>query len=218
MRAWRVHAAPVGVAVATLAVLATGATVAYSRTHAGAARPQTTIQRALAVGKGSTHNRIAVPASAAPKAQPVAVAKLGRLFLPDAAVTATRPITAAQLASLREIPGIQGLTTALRGTTTLAGRRVSVLAVDPSTFRAFTPRPTAASDPLWQVPARGEAIASYELNRQAKVPLGGRLRAGPGPERADRRACRVLAAPGRRGGRGSPGGGGRGRDTGGAGQ
>jgi hypothetical protein len=93
-------------------------------------------------------------------------------------VTASRPVTTAQLAALRAVPGIQGLTTALRGTTLLGTRRVNVLAVDPSTFRAFTPRPTAASDPLWQVPARGEAIASYELNKRAKVPLGGRLTLG----------------------------------------
>ena len=93
-------------------------------------------------------------------------------------MTASRPLTVAQLTALRAIPGIQGLTAALRGTTTLGTRRVNVLAVDPGTFRAFTPRPTAASDPLWQVPAQGEAIASYELNKQAKVPLGGRLTLG----------------------------------------
>jgi hypothetical protein len=83
--------------------------------------------------------------------------------------------------ALSRIPGIQGLTTALRGVTTLGGRQVNVLAVDPSTFRAFTPRPTAASDPLWQVPAQGQAIASYELNKQVKVPLGGRLPLGRVP-------------------------------------
>lgn len=166
------------VGVATAAVLATGAGVAYSRSHAQAARQQTPIQHALAAGKGSTRNWIAAPAAAAPKAQTVAVAKLGRLYLPDAMVTASRPITAAQLAALRSVPGVQGLAAAWRGTALLETRRVNVLAVDPSTFRAFTPRPTAASDPLWQVPARGEAIASYELNKQAKVPLGGRLALG----------------------------------------
>ena len=116
-------------------------------------------------------------------------------------MTASRPITPAQVAALRAIPGIQGLMAALRGTTTLGTRRVNVLAVDPSTFRAFTPRPTAASDALWQVPARGEAIASYELNKRGQGPARRPACAGPGAERADRRAGRVLAARCRRGGR-----------------
>ena len=162
-------------------MLATGASVAYSHSQSKD-HPRTTIERALAAGKGATRNLLAPPASAAPQARAVTVAKLGRLYLPDAIVTVSRPITAAQLAGLRTIPGIQGLTGALRGTTTLGARRVNVLAVDPSTFRAFTPRPTAASDPLWQVPAQGEAIASYELNKQGKVPLGGRLALGRVPD------------------------------------
>ncbi len=176
--AWLGHAAPAIVGALTLAVLATGASVAYSRSQSAKGHPQTGIQRALAGGKGGTRNVIASPPPAAPQARPVAVAKLGRLYLPDALVTTSRPITSAQVVALSKIPGIQGLASALRGITTLGTRRVNVLAVNPSTFRAFTPRPTAASDPLWQVPAQGEAIASYELNKQAKVPLGGRLALG----------------------------------------
>ncbi len=180
------HAAPLIVAALTLAVLATGASVAYTRSHSAQAHPASALAGSgLADGKGQSRNKIAAPvagASAAPVARVATVAKLGRLYLPDAIVTPPRAITAAQVVALRAVPGIQGLTTALRGTTTLAGRRVNVLAVDPGTFRGFTPRPTAASDALWQVPARGEAIASYELNKQAKLPLGGRLPLGRVPD------------------------------------
>ena len=173
-RAWSRRGAPAVVAVAAVAVLASGATVAYSRSHASH-HPQGVIGRALATGKSSPHNRIAAPA---PAAQQAAVAKLGRLYLPDALVTVSRPVTSAQVAALRAVPGIQGLVGGLRGTAVLGGRPVTVLAVNPSAFRGFTPRPTAASDALWQVPARGEAIASYELNRKGKLPLGGRLALG----------------------------------------
>jgi hypothetical protein len=93
-----------------------------------------------------------------------------------------RAVTTNQLAALRHIAGIQGVITVLAGTSTLDGRTAHVLAVNPSSFRGFTPRPTAASDPLWQVPARGEAIASYELNKQGKLPLGGRLPLGKVPD------------------------------------
>jgi hypothetical protein len=173
-------------AVLTLAVLATGASVAYLRSQPAQAHALTALAgTGLNDGKGESRNKIAGPVAqptTAPVTPAVAVAKLGRLYLPDAIVTAAHPITPAQLAALRAIPGIQGLTTALRGTSTLGTRRVNVLAVDPGTFRAFTPRPTAASDALWQVPARGEAIASYELNKQGKLPLGGRLPLGRVPD------------------------------------
>jgi hypothetical protein len=68
--------------------------------------------------------------------------------------------------------------TVASGTTTYAGRKVSALAVDPSTFRAYTPQPTAASDGLWQAVARGEAVASYELDKAKKLPLGDTLPLG----------------------------------------
>ena len=186
IRGWRAHAVPALVAVAIFAVLATGAGVAYTRSHSTPAHSSSALARsALADGKGESRNQIAGPApgrSAGSATPAVAVAKLGRLYLPDAIVTASHPITSAQLAALRSIPGIQGLAAALRGTTTLGTRRVSVLAVDPGTFRAFTPRPTAASDALWQIPARGEAIASYELNKRGALPLGGRLPLGGVPD------------------------------------
>ena len=168
-----------------MGVLAAGAGVAYTRSQAAQAHSSNArAGTGLDDGQGTSTNRIAAPAAGTPASTAVpavTVAKLGRLYLPDAIVTAPRALTPAQLAALRAIPGIQGLTTALRGITMLGTRRVNVLAVDPGRFRAFTPRPTAASDPLWQVPARGEAIASYELDRQVKVPLGGRLPLGRVP-------------------------------------
>jgi hypothetical protein len=57
---------------------------------------------------------------------------------------------------------------------------VNALAVDPSTFRAYTPQPTAASDGLWQAVARGEAVASYALDKSKKLPLGDTLPFGNG--------------------------------------
>ncbi len=179
IREWLGHAAPALIGLVVLAVLATAGSVAYVRSHSNAAHATATAgARVLADGRGTKRISVANPGTKTPVTRAVAVAKLGRLYLPDAIVTLPREVSAAQLAGLKRISGIQGVVVVLRGTTTLGGRPVRVVAADPSTFRAFTPRPTAASDALWQVPARGEAIASYELNQKGKLPLGGRLPLG----------------------------------------
>ncbi|MCW2548788.1 MAG: Lytic transglycosylase catalytic [Mycobacterium sp.] len=172
LRGGRARAAQLIVGVLALAVLATSVGVAYARSKEQ--KPASTGAEVLAEGASKPRNQLAtqVPAPA------VNVAKLGRLFLPDALVTLPAHTTAAQLQRLHTLPGIQGQVPVGRGTSKLGGRAVNVLAVDPGTFRAYTPQPTAGSDALWQVPARGEAIASYELNQKGKLPLGGRLPLG----------------------------------------
>jgi hypothetical protein len=179
------RAAPALVALAVLAVVATGASVAYLRSNPAGTHPASAPvpggDGVLADGHGSKRNQVAAPGSTAPGQPAIGVARLGRLYLPDAVVTVRRTDPVPRLAALRRISGIQGVVATLAGTSTLGTRPVRVLAVDPGTFRAFTPRPTAASDPLWQVPARGEAIASYELNKVAGLKLGGRLPLGRVP-------------------------------------
>jgi soluble lytic murein transglycosylase-like protein len=54
------------------------------------------------------------------------------------------------------------------GAVRVGNRAVNALGVDPSTFRPFTPTPTAKSDALWAAVARGELAASYA----ARLPLG----------------------------------------------
>jgi hypothetical protein len=156
----------------SVAVLATGVGVAYVRSQPKA-RPSTGAS-VLAEGKNSPRNQLATQAPAAT----VTVAKLGRLYLPDALVTLPVNTTGVGLARLNGLAGIQGQNAVRIGKSQLANRAVTVLAVDPGTFRGYTPQPTAGSDALWQVPARGEAIASYELNKKGALPLGGDVSLG----------------------------------------
>ena len=128
----------------------------------------------LAEGTKSIRNQVATQAPVAT----VTVAKLGRLYLPDALVALPKNTTEVGLAKLKRLAGVQGQNSVRIGQTELAGRTVTVLAVDPGTFRGYTPQPTAGSDALWQVPARGEAIASYELNKKGALPLGGDVSLG----------------------------------------
>jgi hypothetical protein len=100
------------------------------------------------------------------------VTKLRKLVVPDLLITTTRPLTAAQAVALRHLQGVTGSTVLGTGVLRVGAgahaAKVRVLGVDPSQFRAFTPRPTAASDPLWAAVARGDLAASYA----ARLPLG----------------------------------------------
>jgi hypothetical protein len=155
------------IGVVSVAVLAAGIGVAYVRSEPKG-RPSTGAS-VLAEGTNKPRNQVATQAPVAT----VTVAKLGRLYLPDALVTLPANTTQAGLARLKGLAGVQGQNVVRIGKSRLANRAVTVLAVDPGTFRGYTPQPTAGSDALWQVPARGEAIASYELNKKGALPLGG---------------------------------------------
>ena len=115
------------------------------------------------------------PTPAARPAAPARVAPLGRLRAPDLLVALTHPLTPGQLAALRRVRGLAGLALLDAGPVRVAGRSVHAVGVDPSQFRAFTPRETASSDALWQAVARGEAAPTYGLSRAAKLPLGGTI-------------------------------------------
>jgi peptidoglycan DL-endopeptidase CwlO len=70
------------------------------------------------------------------------------------------------------VPGVHQIQTVMAGKAVVAGHRASVLGVSPARFRPWTPRLTAASQPLWQSVARGELTASFDMGNQAKLPLG----------------------------------------------
>jgi cell wall-associated NlpC family hydrolase len=58
---------------------------------------------------------------------------------------------------------------------TFDGRRVGTIGVNPSTFRAYTPKPTAGSDVLWRRVAAGEVAVSFGLGTDGGLALGSRV-------------------------------------------
>ena len=115
----------------------------------------------------------AVPVPAAQDAPvPAAIAPLDRLRALDLVVAVPGPLTPAQVAALSALPGIEALAVVDAGTLGVAGGEARVLGIDPSSFRAFTPQDTAASDELWQAVARGDVVASFGLARERSLGLG----------------------------------------------
>ena len=101
-------------------------------------------------------------------AGPRPVAALKKVLVPDLLVTTRTPLTVAQRVALRHVKGVIGSTVVAAGVVRAGGRNLHTYGVDPSSFRAFTPRETARSDALWAAVARGDLAASYA----AKLPLG----------------------------------------------
>jgi len=110
-----------------------------------------------------------------------AVLPLGRLRTPDLLVTVRGQVTTAHVTALRHVRGVTAVAVLSHGRVRVGTQVLDVLGVDPSTVRAFTPRETAISDPLWAAVHRGDLAASYgsRLPLGRDVPVGaGSLRVG----------------------------------------
>ena len=151
--------AVVGAVTATLAVVGDSTPSYAGGVPPVAATPSVTSASAT----GST-----APASPLPPL-PSTVGTLGALLEPDAFVQLEHPASARQLRALRRLPFVTGMTVADAGEIGVQGHHLRVLGVDPATFRAFTPGPTAGSDALWHSLARGELTLSYDVGVSQKA-------------------------------------------------
>jgi cell wall-associated NlpC family hydrolase len=108
--------------------------------------------------------------------QAPSVAPLGKLLRADVLVVSRQSLPAGATAAIRRVRGVlaAGLVDAAR--IQVNGKFVAMLGVDPSTFRAFAERPTAASGALWQNVADGGIAVSYTMGSQDKLPLGSMVR------------------------------------------
>ncbi len=60
----------------------------------------------------------------------------------------------------------------------VAGKRVGLMGVNPSTFRNYTPKPTAKSDALWRNLASGDVAISFTMGSDGGVKLGSQVPTG----------------------------------------
>ena len=98
-------------------------------------------------------------------------------------VTAKKQLSKQTLRSIRHVSGVKATQSVTAGKAHVDGHRAFVVGVDPSKFRAWTPRLTMRSQALWQSIARGELTASFDMGKQAGLPLGNTV-----PVRATNRA------------------------------
>ncbi|MEU8249685.1 C40 family peptidase [Nonomuraea sp. NPDC048916] len=114
--------------------------------------------------------------AATPTAEPVAPLKRRREA--HLLVIGSRTLPGQVVASIRGRAGVAAVEQVDAARLTISGRNVATLGVDPSSFRSYTPGPTARSDPLWQSVAAGDAAVSFGLGTDGGLALGSSVRAG----------------------------------------
>lgn len=94
---------------------------------------------------------------------------------PDLLVIAKRTIPSRLRVALEGLDGVRGSELLSVGSVPLGERTLTVAAVDPGTYRQFTPTRTARADAVWRSVAAGELAASPDVGGTLPRPLGGAL-------------------------------------------
>jgi cell wall-associated NlpC family hydrolase len=183
--------AAAGVVVATAGGKPAAGTEKYSVVPSARPAPASSAAPVVPLLGGTTEVSRAVPvASASPAASArsagpgASVAPLRGLRQADLLVVAPFSLPRQVLATVSRQPGVTSADQIEAAKVKINGTYTAVLGVDPSTFRGYAARPTAASDPLWQGVAAGGVAVSFTMGTLDRLSLGGGITvAGLRPER-----------------------------------
>jgi len=109
---------------------------------------------------------------------PDVVAPLGKRMDPHVLIAAPATLPVNVVDRVRSVKGVAGVEVVDAVQAVVAGRRVGVMGVDPSTFRNYTPKPTAQSDALWRNVAAGDVAISFTMGNDGGVQLGSQVPVG----------------------------------------
>lgn len=137
---------------------------------------------ALAMG-GFTAFGLDQPALAATTARPdnpavglaqqiVPVKPLSTVHTADVLVRVPTGVTAAQASAISALDGVDAVEPVDYARAWIAGHQATLLGVNPSTFRMYTPKQTAGSDPLWSNVSAGDMAVSFDMGQETRLPLG----------------------------------------------
>ncbi len=156
------------IAAALIATLGTGATAVTTALGDGDHLP--------AAGQAVTAAAAGTPgplqASAAARRKPLALVKPKHLISATLLVTDRNPLSTRSVRRLRRLSGVRHTQLVMAGHARVDRFRSLVLGVDPTTFRPWTPKLTADSNPLWGSVQHGDLTASFDMGNEVKLPLG----------------------------------------------
>jgi murein DD-endopeptidase MepM/ murein hydrolase activator NlpD len=112
-----------------------------------------------------------------PPPLPPRVAPLKARIAAHLLVVSSTPFTAQQIQDVVRATGAKASLLVAAGTVSLGTGRTKALGVDPGSFRAWTPKGTAESNPVWQSVAAGDGSVAHTVARAFEVPLGGAITA-----------------------------------------
>ncbi|MCW2915965.1 MAG: hypothetical protein JWN52_4033 [Actinomycetia bacterium] len=162
---------PTVIGVSLLTTLAANISVVVA--HTNSARPRT---------QAAKKQGFVASAASSPYSASTAVATLQQRLSPQILVAGGTTLPADVIAKIRGYKGVKGVEVVDAVQALVAGKRVGLMGVDPSTFRAYTPKPTAESDALWRNVAAGDVAVSFTLGKDgglqldSRVPIGGKTR------------------------------------------
>jgi peptidoglycan DL-endopeptidase CwlO len=106
------------------------------------------------------------------------VAPLHKTITPHLLVASAQALPADVVAKVRALKGVKAVETVDAARALVGGKRVGVMGVDPSTFRAYTPKASARSDALWRNVAGGDVAISFTMGQDGGIPLASWTRIG----------------------------------------
>jgi cell wall-associated NlpC family hydrolase len=102
---------------------------------------------------------------------PGGVSALRKEIVPHVLVASEQTIPAANVEAVRHVKGVKAVEVVDAARAFVAGKRVGVMGVEPSTFRAYTPEASAKSDALWRNISGGDVAISFTMGKDGGVPL-----------------------------------------------
>ena len=142
-------------------------------------------QGGLSIGKSAAVGRTSLARTADSQALPVGQSEGGaghetastsafrQIILADIMIVAPKGLTSAQIAKLRKITGVRNMITFDGAQIRAGGRKVSVIGVNPATFRSWVPLATASNQSFWSALTRGDFVASAGARQRLGLRAGG---------------------------------------------
>ncbi len=109
---------------------------------------------------------------AASQSGSTAASSFRQITLPDLLIVAPEGLTAGTVARLLKIHGLRSMITFDGAEITAGGRPVSVIGVNPATFRSWVPLSTASDQAFWTALAGGDFVASSSASKALKLTPG----------------------------------------------
>ncbi|MFL6055557.1 MAG: C40 family peptidase [Actinoallomurus sp.] len=106
------------------------------------------------------------------------VAGLQQAITPHLLVASSQTMPADAIEKVRHAKGVKALEVVDAARALVGGKRVGVLGVEPSTFRAYTPQASARSDALWNNIAGGDVAISFTMGQDGGIPLASQTQIG----------------------------------------
>jgi hypothetical protein len=96
----------------------------------------------------------------------------GKAFRPDLLVVSDESLSAPLRERVRALSGVRAAIDMSVASTAVAGRSIATAAVDPASYRRFTPQATAVADAVWHSVAMGEVVLTHDLGNALGQSLG----------------------------------------------